>query len=176
MLPTNINRAKFNIIEVITRHNELEMLPETLFLSIFFLDCLIYLTNISLEQYIAYIDTAILLASKFVCTEFKIEITPTMKFLETEMIKLLGFKMNYPGPLYFLTNICKKNKTNTDVLALAEYILLVIAVNKDYCEYKPSILAAGVYCFSYSLIYKTVQLKVFFFSTGAYNLANVFRI
>ncbi|KAJ2832633.1 G2/mitotic-specific cyclin [Coemansia furcata] len=142
---------------IVETHDQLRMLPETLFLAINILDRFLSKRQVAVGKFQLVGLTALMLACKYEETT-----TPhiedfvylagnsyTVKeILNTEvfMLTVLGFDMSYPNPMTFLRRVSKAEDYNMQTRTVAKYLMEICLVDHRLIQYTPSqIAAASIY-------------------------------
>jgi G2/mitotic-specific cyclin 3/4 len=140
-------------------HDHFELLPETLFLAVNFLDRFLSCKNISQKKLQLVGATALFIAVKYeggqalyvqdiVNMTDSAYVADDVVKAERFMLSKLEYKLGWPGPLNFLGRISKADDYKQKKRVLAEYFLYITVVDKHFVGYVPSFLAAGAYCLS----------------------------
>lgn len=146
-------------------HNRFHLLPETLFLTVNYIDRFLSVKVVSLAKLQLVGATAILIAAKveevtcpsvqeivymvdkgFTCDE----ILKAERF----MLSMLHFEMNWPGPMSFLRRISKGDDYDLETRTLAKYFLEVTIMDERFVGCPASYLAAGAHCLSRMILNK----------------------
>lgn len=150
---------------VVQVHSRFNLLPETLFLTINYIDRFLSKRKVSLSRFQLVGAVALFIAAKYE------EINcPTIQevaymadnaysiedFLKAErfMIDVLEFDMGWPGPMSFLRRISKADDYDYETRTLAKYFLEITIMDKKFVASKPSWLAAGSHYLSRKLLNK----------------------
>lgn len=144
-------------------HNRLNLLPETLFLTINYIDRFLSLKVVSLAKLQLVGATALFVAAKYEeinCPSVQ-EITFMVDYSYTDeeifkaerfMISLLEFNLGWPGPMSFLRRTSKADDYDLDTRTLAKYILEVTIMDERFVGAPPSWLAASSHCLSRKIL------------------------
>jgi len=146
-------------------HQRFHLLPETLFLTVNYIDRFLSVKVVSLAKLQLVGATAILIAAKveevtcpsvqeivfmvdkgFTCDE----ILKAERF----MLSMLQFEMNWPGPMSFLRRISKGDDYDLETRTLAKYFLEVTIMDERFVGCPASYLAAGAHCLSRMILKK----------------------
>ncbi|KAL4794629.1 cyclin-like protein [Aspergillus venezuelensis] len=78
------------------------------------------------------------------------------KILKAErfMLRMLQFKLGYPGPISFLRRISKANDYDLETQTLAKYFLELTIMDKRFAGSPASFLAAGAHCLARLMLRK----------------------
>jgi G2/mitotic-specific cyclin 3/4 len=146
-------------------HNRFSLLPETLFLTVNYIDRFLSVKIVSLGKLQLVGATAIFVAAKYEeinCPSIKeivymVDSGYTMdEILKAErfMLSLLGFELGWPGPMSFLRRISKADDYDLETRTLAKYFLEVTVMDERFVGSPPSFVAAGAHCLSRLLLKK----------------------
>lgn len=141
---------------VVQVHQRFNLLPETLFLTVNYIDRFLSRRRVSLSRFQLVGAVALFIAAKFE------EINcPTVRevaymadnaytvdeFLKAErfMIDVLEFDMGWPGPMSFLRRTSKADEYDYETRTLAKYFLEVTIMDWRFVASQPSWLAAGAH-------------------------------
>lgn len=150
---------------VVQVHNRFNLLPETLFLTINYIDRFLSKRKVSLSRFQLVGAVALFIAAKYE------EINcPTVQevvymadnaysiedFLKAErfMIDVLEFDMGWPGPMSFLRRTSKADDYDYETRTLAKYFLEITIMDAKFVAAQPSWLAAGAHFLSRKLLNK----------------------
>ncbi|KAK3325700.1 cyclin-like protein [Apodospora peruviana] len=140
-------------------HNRFALLPETLFLTVNYIDRFLSVKVVSLAKLQLVGATAILVAAKYEeinCPSVQ-EIVYMVdqgftceEILKAErfMLSMLQFELGWPGPMSFLRRISKADDYDLKTRTLAKYFLEVTIMDERFVGSTPSYLAAGAHCLS----------------------------
>ncbi|GAO15776.1 hypothetical protein UVI_02021580 [Ustilaginoidea virens] len=140
-------------------HNRFSLLPETLFLTVNYIDRFLSCKIVSIGKLQLVGATAILVASKYEeinCPSLD-EIVymvdggyTTEEILKAErfMLSMLSFELGWPGPMSFLRRVSKADDYDLDTRTLAKYFLELTIMDERFVASPPSFLAAGAHCLS----------------------------
>ncbi|GIZ46394.1 hypothetical protein CKM354_000952100 [Cercospora kikuchii] len=150
---------------VVQVHQRFNLLPETLFLTINYIDRFLSCKVVSLGKLQLVGATAIFVAAKYEEVNF-----PTMAELiymvdngytadellkaERFMLSMLQFELGWPGPMSFLRRISKADDYDLETRTLAKYFLEVTIMDERFVGCKPSFLAAGAHCMARLMLRK----------------------
>jgi len=146
-------------------HARFTLLPETLFLSVNYIDRFLSCKVVSLAKLQLVGATAIFLASKYEevnCPSIS-EIVYMVdngysqeEILKAErfMLSMLAFELGWPGPMSFLRRISKADDYDLETRTLAKYFLEVTIMDERFVGCAPSFLAAGAHCLARLMLRK----------------------
>lgn len=146
-------------------HNRFSLLPETLFLTVNYIDRFLSKKVVSIGKLQLVGATAILVASKYeeincpslqeivymVDNGYSVE-----EILKAErfMLSMLGFELGWPGPMSFLRRVSKADDYDLETRTLAKYFLELTIMDERFVSTPPSFLAAGAHCLSRLILEK----------------------
>ena len=149
---------------VIQVHQRFNLLPETLFLTVNYIDRFLSCKIVSLGKLQLVGATAIFVAAKYEEVQ-----CPTIseiiymvdggyspdELLKAErfMLSMLQFELGWPGPMSFLRRISKADDYDLETRTLAKYFLEVTVMDERFVGCTPSFLAAGAHCMSRLMIH-----------------------
>jgi hypothetical protein len=146
-------------------HARFDLLPETLFLAVNYVDRFLSMKVVSLGKLQLVGATAIYVAAKYeeiscpslneivfmVDGGYTIEeITKAERF----MLNMLDYNMGWPGPMSFLRRISKADDYDLETRTLAKYFLEVTIMDERFVGCVPSFLAAGSHCLARLMLRK----------------------
>lgn len=146
-------------------HNRFSLLPETLFLTVNYIDRFLSSKVVSIGKLQLVGATAILVASKYEeinCPSLE-EIVYMVdggysmeEILKAErfMLSMLSFELGWPGPMSFLRRVSKADDYDLDTRTLAKYFLELTIMDERFVATPPSFLAAGAHCLSRLILKK----------------------
>ena len=146
-------------------HARFQLLPETLFLSVNYIDRFLSCKVVSLAKLQLVGATAIFLASKYEevnCPSIS-EVVYMVdngysqeEILKAErfMLSMLAFELGWPGPMSFLRRISKADDYDLETRTLAKYFLEVTIMDERFVGCAPSFLAAGAHCLARLMLRK----------------------
>ncbi|KAI8952474.1 cyclin-like protein [Xylaria longipes] len=144
---------------VVQVHTRFGLLPETLFLTVNYIDRFLSHKIVSLGKLQLVGATAIFIAAKYEeinCPSVQ-EIVymvdggyTTEEILKAErfMLSMLDFELGWPGPMSFLRRISKADDYDLETRTLAKYFLEVVIMDERFVASPPSYIAAGAHCLS----------------------------
>ena len=146
-------------------HGRFNMLPETLFLAVNYIDRFLASKVVSLGKLQLVGATAILLAAKVEevsapnITEIVYMVDDTYghdEVIKAErfMLGQLKWEMQFPGPMSFLRRISKADDYDIEVRTMAKYFLEVMLMDYRFAAVPPSFAAAGAVCLSREILMK----------------------
>ncbi len=149
---------------VIQVHQRFNLLPETLFLTVNYIDRFLSCKIVSLGKLQLVGATAIFVAAKYEEVQ-----CPTIseiiymvdggysadELLKAErfMLSMLQFELGWPGPMSFLRRISKADDYDLETRTLAKYFLEVTVMDERFVGCTPSFLAAGAHCMARLMIH-----------------------
>lgn len=138
-------------------HNRFALLPETLFLTVNYVDRFLSSKIVSLGKLQLVGATAIFVAAKY--EEINCPSVQEIVFMvdggfqadeilkaERFMLSILQFELGWPGPMSFLRRISKADDYDLETRTLAKYFLEVTIMDERFVGCTPSYLAAGAHC------------------------------
>lgn len=150
---------------VIQVHQRFNLLPETLFLTVNYIDRFLSCKIVSLGKLQLVGATAIFVAAKYEEVQ-----CPTIseiiymvdggytadELLKAErfMLSMLQFELGWPGPMSFLRRISKADDYDLETRTLAKYFLEVTVMDERFVGCIPSFLAAGAHCMARLMLRK----------------------
>lgn len=146
-------------------HSRFNLLPETLFLTVNYIDRFLTYKAVSISKLQLVGATALLVASKYEeinCPSLE-EIAYMVdgsyaveEILKAErfMLSMLGFELGWPGPMSFLRRISKADDYDLETRTLAKYFLEVTIMDERFVASPPSYVAAGAHCLSRLILSK----------------------
>ena len=150
---------------VIQVHQRFNLLPETLFLTVNYIDRFLSCKVVSLGKLQLVGATAIFVAAKYEEVQ-----CPTIgeiiymvdggytadELLKAErfMLSMLQFELGWPGPMSFLRRISKADDYDLETRTLAKYFLEVTVMDERFVGCTPSFLAAGAHCMARLMLRK----------------------
>ncbi|KAI0977313.1 hypothetical protein F4678DRAFT_9570 [Xylaria arbuscula] len=150
---------------VIQVHARFGLLPETLFLTVNYIDRFLSNKVVSLAKLQLVGATAIFIAAKYEeinCPSVQ-EIVYMVdsgytaeEILKAErfMLSMLDFELGWPGPMSFLRRISKADDYDLETRTLAKYFLEVVIMDERFVASPPSYIAAGAHCLSRLVLHK----------------------
>lgn len=160
---------------VVQVHSRFNLLPETLYLTVNYIDRFLSKRKVSLSRFQLVGAVALFIAAKYE------EINcPTVQevaymadnaysiedFLKAErfMIDVLEFDMGWPGPMSFLRRTSKADDYDYETRTLAKYFLEITIMDSKFVASQPSWLAAGAHYLARKILNKGdwTELHVFY--------------
>ncbi|KAI5924825.1 cyclin-like protein [Camillea tinctor] len=144
---------------VVQVHTRFGLLPETLFLTVNYIDRFLSHKIVSLGKLQLVGATALFLAAKYEeinCPSvgeivYMVDGGYTVdEILKAErfMLSMLNFELGWPGPMSFLRRISKADEYDLDTRTLSKYFLEVAIMDERFVASPPSYVAAGSHCLS----------------------------
>lgn len=146
-------------------HHRFNLLPETLFLCVNYIDRFLSKKVVSLGRLQLVGATAIFIAAKYEeinCPSIQeivfmvdggYEVDDILK-AERFMLSMLGFRLGWPGPMSFLRRISKADDYDLETRTLAKYFLELTIVDERFVASPPSFTAAGAHCLARLMLRK----------------------
>lgn len=146
-------------------HQRFNLLPETLFLTVNYIDRFLSYKVVSMGKLQLVGATAIFIAAKFeeitapsvqeivymVDSGYSVdEILKAERF----MLTILDFDLGWPGPMSFLRRISKADEYDLETRTVAKYFLELAIMDERFVCTPPSFIAAGAHCLSRMLLNK----------------------
>lgn len=140
-------------------HHRFSLLPETLFLTINYIDRFLTIKTVSLSKLQLVGAVALFVAAKY--EEINCPSVQEIAYMvdngyhvdeilkaERYMIDLLDFNLGWPGPMSFLRRTSKADDYDLETRTLAKYLLEVTIMEKTFVGSPPSWLAAAAHFLS----------------------------
>lgn len=134
-------------------HARFHLLPETLFLTINYIDRFLSAKSVSLQKLQLVGATALFLASKY--EEIQCPSVAEIVYMvdngysadevlkaERFMVGMLNFELGWPGPMSFLRRISKADDYDIDTRTIAKYLLETMLMSHLFVACPPSFAAA----------------------------------
>ncbi|CEI39223.1 G2/mitotic-specific cyclin-4 [Fusarium venenatum] len=158
-------------------HNRFGLLPETLFLTVNYIDRFLSQKIVSIGKLQLVGATAILVASKYEeinCPSlgeivYMVDNGYTAEEVlkaERFMLSMLSFELGWPGPMSFLRRVSKADDYDLDTRTLAKYFLELTIMDERFVASRPSFLAAGAHCLSRLILKKGDWTKQHVYYSG----------
>lgn len=160
----NQNEIKWSMRSVLVDwlvqvHSRFNLLPETLFLTINYMDRFLSKKRVSLTKFQLCGAVALFVAAKYEeinCPSvqeiaYMVDNAYSMEDLlraERFMIDVLEFEMGWPGPMSFLRRTSKADDYDFETRTLAKYFLEITVMDYRFVGSPPSWLAAGAHYLS----------------------------
>ncbi|MCJ1275166.1 B-type cyclin [Puttea exsequens] len=150
---------------IVQVHHRFNLLPETLFLTVNYIDRFLSCKVVSLGKLQLVGATAIFIAAKYEeidCPSVQ-EIVYMVdggytidEILKAErfMLSMLQFELGWPGPMSFLRRISKADDYDLETRTLAKYFLEITIIDERFVGSPPSFLAAGAHCLARMMLKK----------------------
>lgn len=146
-------------------HARFTLLPETLFLSVNYIDRFLSTKVVSLAKLQLVGATALFLAAKYEevnCPSiseivYMVDNGYSMdEILKAErfMLSMLAFELGWPGPMSFLRRISKADDYDLETRTLAKYFLEVTIMDERFLACPPSSTAAAAHCLARLMLHK----------------------
>lgn len=146
-------------------HQRFNLLPETLFLTVNYIDRFLSHKIVSLGKLQLVGATAIFIAAKFeeITAPSVQEIVYMVdggytvdEILKAErfMLTILDFDLGWPGPMSFLRRISKADEYDLETRTVAKYFLELAIMDERFVSSPPSFVAAGAHCLARLLLNK----------------------
>lgn len=150
---------------VVQVHHRFNLLPETLFLTVNYIDRFLAQKVVSLGKLQLVGATALFVAAKYEeinCPSvaeivYMVDSGYTGEELlkaERFMLSMLDFELGWPGPMSFLRRISKADDYDLDTRTLAKYFLEMTIADERFVASPPSFLAAGAHCLARKMLGK----------------------
>ena len=150
---------------IVQVHHRFNLLPETLFLCVNYIDRFLSCKVVSLGKLQLVGATAIFIAAKYEeidCPSVQ-EIVYMVdngysqdEILKAErfMLSMLQFELGWPGPMSFLRRISKADDYDLETRTLAKYFLEITIMDERFVGSPPSFVAAGAHCLARMMLRK----------------------
>ncbi|KAL6712705.1 B-type cyclin [Lecanora helva] len=150
---------------IVQVHHRFNLLPETLFLCVNYIDRFLSCKVVSLGKLQLVGATAIFIAAKYEeidCPSVQ-EIVYMVndgytvdEILKAErfMLSMLQFELGWPGPMSFLRRISKADDYDLETRTLAKYFLEITLIDERFVGSPPSFVAAGAHCLARMMLGK----------------------
>ena len=146
-------------------HLRFNLLPETLFLTVNYIDRFLSSKIVSLGKLQLVGATAIFVAAKYeeiTCPSvneivYMVDNGYTIdEILKAErfMLSMLQFELGWPGPMSFLRKISKADDYDLETRTLAKYFLEITIMDERFIGSPPSYVAAGAHCLARMMLRK----------------------
>lgn len=146
-------------------HNRFTLLPETLFLSVNYVDRFLSAKVVSLGKLQLVGATALFLAAKY--EEINCPSVQEIVYMvdgaytgdevlkaERFMLSMLQFELGWPGPMSFLRRVSKADDYDVETRTLAKYFLEITIMDERFVGCTPSFLAAAAHCLARLMLKK----------------------
>ena len=150
---------------IVQVHHRFNLLPETLFLCVNYIDRFLSCKVVSLGKLQLVGATAIFIAAKYEEIEcpsvqeivYMVDGGYTIdEILKAErfMLSMLQFELGWPGPMSFLRRISKADDYDLETRTLAKYFLEITIMDERFVGSPPSFVAAGAHCLARMMLKK----------------------
>lgn len=162
---------------VVQVHQRFNLLPETLFLTVNYIDRFLSRRRVSLSRFQLVGAVALFIAAKYeeincptvqevaymADNAFNVE-----DFIKAErfMIDVLEFDMGWPGPMSFLRRTSKADDYDYETRTLAKYFLEITIMDFRFVASQPSWLAAGAHYLLRKILNKGPWTELHVFYSG----------
>ena len=146
-------------------HHRFNLLPETLFLCVNYIDRFLSAKVVSLGKLQLVGATAIFIAAKY--EEINCPSVQEIVYMvdngytidevlkaERFMLTMLQFELGWPGPMSFLRRISKADDYDLETRTLAKYFLEVTIMDERFIGSPPSFTAAASHCLARMMLRK----------------------
>ncbi|KAL8656872.1 MAG: hypothetical protein Q9226_002482 [Calogaya cf. arnoldii] len=146
-------------------HHRFQLLPETLFLCVNYIDRFLSSKIVSLGKLQLVGATAIFVAAKY--EEINCPSVQEIVYMvdggytidevlkaERFMLSMLQFELGWPGPMSFLRRISKADDYDLETRTLAKYFLEITIMDERFIGSPPSFVAAGAHCLARMMLKK----------------------
>lgn len=146
-------------------HHRFQLLPETLFLCVNYIDRFLSCKVVSINKLQLVGATALLVAAKYeeiqcptvheisYMVEGSYQVDEILK-AERFMLTMLQFELGWPGPMSFLRRVSKADDYDLETRTLAKYFLEVTIMDERFVATTPSFTAAGAHCLARLMLRK----------------------
>lgn len=162
---------------VVQVHGKFNLLPETLFLTVNYIDRFLSKRKVSLSRFQLVGAVAFFIAAKY--EEINCPTVQEVAFMadnaysideflkaERFMIDVLEFDMGWPGPMSFLRRTSKADDYDYETRTLAKYFLEITVMDARFVASPPSWLAAGAQYLSRLLLNRGEWTEAHVFYSG----------
>jgi len=172
---------------IVQVHHRFNLLPETLFLCVNYIDRFLSCKVVSLGKLQLVGATAIFIAAKYEeidCPSVQ-EIVYMVdggytvdEILKAErfMLSMLQFELGWPGPMSFLRRISKADDYDLETRTLAKYFLEITIMDERFVGSPPSFVAAGAHCLARMMLKKGAWVCVCFLCNGRKLIVSLSRL
>lgn len=147
-------------------HTRFSLLPETLYLTVNYIDRFLSLKIVSLAKFQLVGIVALFLAAKYeeIACPSLADITMMVEYTfsadeiidaERFMVGLLDYNLGYPGPMSFLRRTSKADDYDIEVRTLAKYLLEITIMDRRFVGSPASWLAAASHYLSRIMLQRT---------------------
>lgn len=158
-------------------HHRFNLLPETLFLTINYIDRFLTIKVVSLSKFQLVGAVALFLAAKY--EEINCPSVQEIAYMvdhgytvdeilkaERYMIDMLNFNLGWPGPMSFLRRTSKADDYDLETRTLAKYLLEVTIMDKKFVSAPPSWTAAAAHCLARRMLQRGVWTNYHVYFSG----------
>jgi G2/mitotic-specific cyclin 3/4 len=151
---------------IVQIHGRFQLLPETLFLTVNYIDRFLSVKVVSIGKLQLVGITALFLAAKY--EEINCPSIAEVVYMvdsgysaeeilkaERYMLTMLQFELGWPGPMSFLRRISKADEYDLDTRTMAKYFLEVTIMDERFVGTRPSYIAAGAHCLARLILAKS---------------------
>ncbi|WPK24456.1 hypothetical protein PUMCH_001730 [Australozyma saopauloensis] len=162
---------------VVQVHQRFNLLPETLFLTVNYIDRFLSRRRVSLARFQLVGAVALFIAAKY--EEINCPTVQEVAYMadnaytvddffkaELFMIDVLEFDMGWPGPMSFLRRTSKADDYDYETRTLAKYFLEVTIMDERFVASQPSWLAAGAHYLLRKILNKGPWTELHVFYSG----------
>ena len=162
---------------VVQVHGRFNLLPETLFLTVNYIDRFLSRRKVSLSRFQLVGAVALFIAAKYeeincptiqevaYMADNAYSIEDFMK-AERFMIDVLEFDLGWPGPMSFLRRTSKADDYDYETRTLAKYFLEITIMEPRFVAAQPSWLAAGAHYLARKLLNRGFWTEAHVFYSG----------
>lgn len=158
-------------------HERFHLLPETLFLTVNYIDRFMSVKSVALDRFQLVGAVALFLAAKY--EEINCPSVQEIAYMvdhgytvdeilsaERYMIDILEFKLGWPGPMSFLRRTSKADDYDLETRTLAKYFLEVTIMDDAFIGAPPSWLAAAAHYLARTMLNRGPWTKAHVFFSG----------
>lgn len=162
---------------VVQVHQRFNLLPETLYLTVNYIDRFLSRRRVSLARFQLVGAVALFIAAKY--EEINCPTVQEVAFMadnaykiedffkaELFMIDVLEFDMGWPGPMSFLRRTSKADDYDYETRTLAKYFLEITIMDHRFVALQPSWLAAGAHYLLRKILNKGLWTELHVFYSG----------
>lgn len=162
---------------VVQVHQRFNLLPETLFLTVNYIDRFLSRRRVSLARFQLVGAVALFIAAKY--EEINCPTVQEVAYMadnaytvddffkaELFMIDVLEFDMGWPGPMSFLRRTSKADDYDYETRTLAKYFLEITIMDLRFVALQPSWLAAGAHYLLRKILNKGSWTELHIFYSG----------
>jgi G2/mitotic-specific cyclin 3/4 len=158
-------------------HERFHLLPETLFLTVNYIDRFMSTKSVALDRFQLVGAVALFLAAKY--EEINCPSVQEIAYMvdhgytvdeilsaERYMVDILEFKLGWPGPMSFLRRTSKADDYDLETRTLAKYFLEVTIMDDVFIGAPPSWLAAAAHYLARTMLNRGPWTKAHVFFSG----------